>query len=211
LTVRVLLAEDTELHATGVRAALEEEASNQVVAVAPSVELAEKIIRDEDLDVVIADIRLADGTAFDLMKRFQPLGESPRFLILSAYAHPQYVEAALRLGASGYVRKEAPVSSLLWAVRTVAAGGWAFDQELVQKLAESPQLRLTGRDRQVIAGVLAGRTNDEIGAELGISRKTVEAYVTKLLDRFGLTSRVALSSRATREEWLERATSGDEG
>ena len=94
------------------------------------------------------------------------------------------------------------------AVRSVAGGGWAFDPELVRRATSAKQLGLTERDREVIAGVLAGRSNDEIGADLGISRKTVEAHLSKLFGRFGIGTRVELTGRAVGEEWLVPPTSG---
>lgn len=69
------------------------------------------------------------------------------------------------------------------------------------------QLSLSARDRQITEGILLGRSNDEIGMDLNISRKTVEAHISKLFHRFGMSSRVELAGRAEREQWLARATS----
>lgn len=73
------------------------------------------------------------------------------------------------------------------------------------RTADAKQLSLSDRDRQVVAALLAGRSNDEIGMDLGISRKTVEARISRLFERFGVTSRVDLARRADREQWLELA------
>jgi DNA-binding NarL/FixJ family response regulator len=207
---RVLIVEDAEIVASGLRATIEQDPANEVVAVVPSVELAEEVIRGKPIDVLVTDIRLADGTAFDLLKRLAGRDLQPPTLIVSSYDLPQYVDAALQLGALGYVLKTAPARELLAAVTTVAARGGAYGPGLVTSVTKAKQLGLTPRDRSVVAGILAGRTNDEIGAELGVSRKTVEVHVSNMLERFGLASRVELAQRAEHEQWLASPVSADE-
>ncbi len=200
--IRLLIVEDSEIVATGIRATLAEDPVNEVVAVVPSIAGALATIAASHVDVIVVDVRLEDGTAFDLLKALGERDDAPAALIVSSFDLAQYVEAALHLGASGYILKTAPATELLAAVRSVAAGGWAFDPELVRRSTSAKQLGLSGRDREVIAGVLAGRSNDEIGADLKISRKTVEAHLSKLFLRFGLGSRVELARRAESEQWL---------
>lgn len=207
---RLLIAEDAEIVAAGLRGTLEQDSSNQVIGVVPSVEGALDVISSEPVDVLVADIRLSDGTAFDLLQRLSAMPDldgHPSCLIVSSFDLAQYVEAALHLGASGYILKTAPSKELLAAVRTVATGGWAFDPNLVSSAGHAKQLGLSSRDREIVAGILGGRSNDEIGGDLGISRKTVEAHVSKLFARFGVATRVELARRAEHEQWLEPALS----
>ena len=204
---RVLIVEDAEIVATGVRATIQQDSANDVVAAVPSVALASQVLDEQEVDVVVADIRLQDGTSFDLLRLMAAHGMRSAVLIVSSFDLAQYVEAALHTGASGYILKTAPAKELLMAIRTVAAGGWAFDPALVRRTADAKQLTLSDRDRQVVAAVVAGRSNDEIGLDLGISRKTVEARISRLFERFGVSSRVELVRRAEREQWLEPAVS----
>ena len=203
----LLVVEDTQIVASGIRATLEQDPDNEVSAVATSVAEAEAVLRAAPIDVMVADVRLPDGTVFDLLKRVADLDPLPATLIISSFDLAQYVHAALRMGASGYILKTAPAGELLAAVRAVASGGWAFDPQLVRMTTSAKQLGLSDRDRQIIAAILTGRSNDEIGMDLGISRKTVEAHISKLFMRFGVTTRVELARRAEREQWLEVATS----
>jgi DNA-binding NarL/FixJ family response regulator len=106
--------------------------------------------------------------------------------------------AALRLGASGFVLKTAPIAELVEAIRRAAAGGLAFG---VRPIGLAPIF--TAREREVVALVVEGRSNDEIGVALGITSKTVEAHLRRLFDRLGLQSRTELATRALREGWLE--------
>ncbi|MBA4169638.1 MAG: response regulator transcription factor [Chloroflexi bacterium] len=203
----LLIVEDTEIVASGIRMTIEGAEENHVVAVVPSVVQAEGFLRSRPIDVVVVDVRLEDGTAFDLMRKVADIDPAPAFLIVSSFDLVQYVDAALRLGASGYILKTAPTSELLGAVTTVAAGGWAFDPDLVRKTGAAKQLTLSERDRQVIDRLVAGRSNDEIGTDLNISRKTVEAHLSKLYVKFDASTRVDLVRRAEREQWLESPTS----
>jgi DNA-binding NarL/FixJ family response regulator len=205
---RLLIVEDSEIVASGIRATLAKDPANEIVAAVPSVAAALATIEERQVDVLVVDVRLEDGTAFDLLKALGQRTEAPAALIVSSFDLAQYVEAALHLGASGYILKTAPAAELLAAVRSVAAGGWAFDPDLVRRASSAKQLGLSERDREVIAGVVAGRSNDEIGADLKISRKTVEAHISKLFLRFGVGTRVELAGRAEREQWLVPPTSG---
>jgi DNA-binding NarL/FixJ family response regulator len=204
---RLLIVEDSQLVASGLRSTLEEDPANEIVAAVASVAHAEAAILAGGVDVVVVDVRLTDGTAFDLFRRLGTVEPRPAFLIVSSFDLAQYVEAALRSGASGYLLKTAPTAEILSAVRSVAAGGWAFDPHVVRKANTARQLGLSRRDREIIEGVLTGRSNDEIGMDIGISRKTVEAHVSKLFARFGVSTRVELARRAEREQWLESAVS----
>lgn len=203
---KLLIVEDTEIFATGLRTTLLQDPDNDVAAIVGSVAAALEAIETRPFDVLVVDVRLTDGTAFDLLNHLSSLENPPPSLIVSSFDLAQYVDAALRRGASGYILKTAPTAEILAAVRTVAAGGWAFDPDLVRRASSAKQLGLSPRDRQVIERVLAGRSNDEIGVDLGISRKTVEAHLSKLFVRFGVASRVELVRRAEREQWLEAAT-----
>jgi DNA-binding NarL/FixJ family response regulator len=123
----------------------------------------------------------------------------PGIIVLTAYDYPQYADAALRLGAAGFVLKTAPIPELVDAIRRVASGGLAFS---VRPGGRSIT-RLSPREHDVVRLVAAGRTNDEIGAELGIGAKTVETHLARLFDRLGIASRTELAMRAVREGWLD--------
>ena len=123
----------------------------------------------------------------------------PAVIVLTAYDYPQYAEAALRLGAAGFVLKTAPMAELLDAIRRAAGGGMAFG------VRPRPQDRakLSRRELEVVALVVEGRSNDEVGAALGIGAKTVETHLARLFERFSIASRTELATRALREGWLD--------
>jgi DNA-binding NarL/FixJ family response regulator len=122
----------------------------------------------------------------------------PAVVVLSAYDYPQYADAALRLGAAGFVVKSAPLEELVDAIKRAAAGGMAFG---VRPGRDRP--RVSPRELEVVRLVVDGRSNDEVGAALGIGVKTVETHLRRLFERFEIRSRTELAARALREGWLD--------
>ena len=125
-------------------------------------------------------------------------------IVLTAYDYPQYAEAALSLGAAGFVLKTAPLPELIDAIRRVAAGGLAF----AVRPRTTRRAHLTAREHDVVRLVADGRSNDEIGATLGIGSKTVETHLSRIFERFGVSSRAELAARAVREGWLDVPPAG---
>ena len=117
---------------------------------------------------------------------------------MTAYDYPQYAEAALRLGAAGLVLKTAPMAELVEAIRRAAAGGLSFARR-----PGAGAVHLTERELDVVRLLVEGRSNDEIGAALGIGAKTVETHLGRLFERLGVASRTELATRAVREGWLD--------
>jgi DNA-binding NarL/FixJ family response regulator len=154
-----------------------------------------------DVDVALVDVRLPDGVGTSLIGNADESGR-PAMLMLSSFDHPQYVAAALRLGAHGFLLKTAPLDEIVDAVRRVAAGGTSFTAEQIRE-SRTADVRLTERERSILRLVLESLSNDEIAARLGLSRKTVEANLTRLYDRFDVLSRTELALRAEREGWLD--------
>ena len=125
-------------------------------------------------------------------------------MLLTSFGYPQYVDAAIRNGASGYVLKTAPIGELVDAIRRAAAGGMSFSVRPGNGTDPHP----TARELDVVRLVVEGRSNDEIGAALGIGSKTVETHLHRLYERFGVGSRTELATRALREGWLEVPPAG---
>lgn len=172
----------------------------EVVVRGESVEDARAIIDASDVDVLVLDVRLGSSSGLNAL---QPqTGRRPAVVVLTAYAYPQYAQAALRLGASGFVLKSAPIDDLLAAIRNAAAGGLSFGVKPGEPIA------LSAREFDVVRLVVEGRSNDEIAAQLGIAAKTVETHLRRVFERLGVASRTELATRALREGWLELPVDG---
>jgi DNA-binding NarL/FixJ family response regulator len=200
MTVRVLLIDDHPVVLDGLSIALEAHGL-EIAGRARTLAEARTLVASVEADVALLDLRLPDGSGTDLLSGVEDGHGGPAFIVLSTFQTPQYVAAAVALGASGFVAKTAPTEEIVDAVRVVANGGTAFPREAIRP-ARSRWHPLTRREHDIIAGVLAGRSNDELSADLRIARKTVEAYLTRLYARFGVLSRTELAVLAEREQWL---------
>jgi DNA-binding NarL/FixJ family response regulator len=193
--IRVAIVDDHPVVREGTAALLSTVAGLSIAGTAGSLADAAPLLDPEAVDVLLLDIRLGSESGLELLKTGRRL---PAIVVLTAYDYQQYVAAALRLGASGFVLKTAPIAELIEAIHKVASGGLAFG---VRPTGPAPVF--TARERQVVALVIDGRSNDEIGAALGITCKTVEAHLRRLFERLGLQSRTEMATRALREGWLE--------
>ena len=196
--IRVAIVDDHPVVAEGTAALLRGQPDLDVVALADSLEAARAagLDRAATADVVLLDIRLGSDSG---LRFLTGTDDRPAVLVLTAYDYPQYAEAARRLGAAGLVLKTAPVAELAGAIRVVAAGGTAFAPDV----PATPPVHLTPRERDVLALVVEGHSNDEIGLALGIGSKTVETHVARMFERFGVASRTELATRCVREGWLD--------
>jgi DNA-binding NarL/FixJ family response regulator len=197
--IRLIVVDDHPVVREGTAALLAAQPGIDVVGTADSIDEATTVINRVEADVVLLDIRLGSDSGLRLLGGAGADG-GPAIIVLTAYDYPQYAEAALRLGASGFVLKTAPITELLDAIRRVAAGGLAFT---VRPRARNGIARLSERELDVVRLVVDGHSNDEIGARLGIGPKTVESHLRRLFERFDLASRTELATRALREGWLE--------
>jgi DNA-binding NarL/FixJ family response regulator len=196
--IRVAIVDDHPVVRDGTAALLAAMSGIEIAGTAASVAEAVQLIRATPVEVLLLDIRLGADSGLRLLQEDLAGAPSiPAIVVLSAYDYPQYAEAALRLGAAGFVLKTAPISDLVDAIRRAAAGGLAF-------AVRPPGVgRLTERELDVVRLLVEGRSNDEIGARLGIGGKTVETHLGRLYARFGIASRTELATRAVREGWLE--------
>lgn len=199
--IRVAVVDDHPVLREGIASLLAGQPDLQVVARGESVADARTILATAEVDVLVLDVRL--GSTSGLNALHPTLQRRPAVVVLTAYDYPQYAQAALRLGASGFVLKNAPIDQLLAAIRSAATGGLSFGVRPAQPLT------LTARELDVVRLVVEGRSNDEIGTDLGIAPKTVETHLRRIFERVGVASRTELATRALREGWLELPTHDD--
>jgi DNA-binding NarL/FixJ family response regulator len=201
MTVRIGIVDDHPVVVGGLAAALDAVEGLEVVARAGTIRDAEGLLARDGLDVILMDVRLPDGNGLELLERTGGT-RTAAVIVLSSFEATQYVAAAVRFGAQGFLVKTAPLDEVVDAVRRVAAGGSAFSAGQLREGIKGP-VQLRPRERDVLRRVLAGQSNDEIAAGLQTSRKTVEKNLSQLFQRFGVASRLELGLRAEREAWLE--------
>jgi DNA-binding NarL/FixJ family response regulator len=193
--IRVAVVDDHPLVREGTAAIVARADDMEIAGIAGSLDELRPML-DGSVDVLLLDLRLGQASGFDLLRAEEGVA-LPAVVVLTSYDYPQYADAALRLGASGFVVKTAPTAELLDAIRRAAAGGLAFG------VRPGGGVALSAREREVVRLVVDGASNDEIGARLGISARTVESHLRRLFERLGVASRTELAARALREGWLE--------
>jgi len=150
-----------------------------------------------DLDALLLDLKLPGADGMEAITAFSRLRPEMPIIILSSSEEPADVRRALDAGALGYVPKSASPETLVSAVSLVLAGG-VYVPTLMVNAAEAqptPQ-NLTPRQAEVLAAVVAGHSNKEIGRRFGLSEKTVKVHVTAIFRALGVTSRTQAAAAA---------------
>ena len=202
--IRVAIVDDHPALREGTATLLAREPDIEVIATLGTLaEIRALVGGAEPPDVIVQDIRLGEESGLRMLAgdgAGDPPSIRPRpaIILWTAYDYPQYAAFAYRSGAAGFVVKTAPTAELIEAIRRVAAGGLHFSSR-----PDLGTLALSGRERDVLERVVEGRSNDEIGGDLGITTRTVEAHLTRLYERFDVRSRTELAMRAVREGWLD--------
>lgn len=199
MTIRLAIVDDHPMVTGGLKAALATIDGLEVVAHGGTVVEARDLLCRDDLDVVLLDVRLQDGNSIQALAE-RGGRERPAVLVISSFETRQYVAAAARYGAAGFLLKTVPLPALVDGIRTVADGGSVFTREQLQK----GMVTLSPRERQIVRLTMDGLGNKEIATHIGASPKTVESHLTAIFDRFGITGgRIELSFRAAEEGWLD--------
>lgn len=191
MTIRLLLVDDHEVVRAGLRALLGEVDGLEVAGEAGSV--AEAVAQAERLrpDVVLMDLRLPDGSGVDACREILSATAGVRVLFLTSHSDEQAVLSTVFAGASGYLLKDIGHRALVDAIREAAAGRPVLDATLSRPVAQRMKSTdaLSAQERRVLALVVEGRTNKEIGAALGLSDKTVKNYLSNAFQKLQVTRR----------------------
>ena len=201
--IRVGIADDQELLREGLALILDAQPDLTVVGHACDGAEAIRLARTEHPDVMVMDIRMPGLTGVDATRRITAEGLDTKVLVLTMFDLDEYVFAALRAGASGFLLKDSPRASIIAAVRSVHSGDVLLAPEVTRRLVERftdvapthghPALDgITDRERQVLVQIARGMSNPEIGARLGIGEATVKTHVARLLSKLGQRDRVQL-------------------
>ncbi len=202
--IRVLIADDHALVREGLRYVLDADPNIEVVAEASNGRAAVELAVLHRPDVVVLDITMPEETGLKAAERLRDLLPSAKILLLSMHDQGEYVREGMRIGTNGYLLKDSAGEELRAAIRAVQAGGTFFSPAVVRRLTSveptpdaeptAQQLELlTPRERDVLAGVARGLTNKAIAAELGISRRTVEAHRESLMRKLSIHSVAGLT------------------
>jgi DNA-binding NarL/FixJ family response regulator len=205
-TIRVVLADDQALVRAGFHALLDAQDDIEVVGEAADGEDAVAVTGRERPDVVLMDIRMpgTDGLAATRAIGADPALDAVKVVILTTFELDEYVFEALRTGASGFLVKDTEPTELLRAVRAVAAGDALLSPSVTRRLIEAYAQTTTGaqavvdldlltnREREIMALVATGLSNDEIADRLFVSTATAKTHVNRAMTKLGARDRAQL-------------------
>ncbi|HUG56220.1 MAG TPA: response regulator transcription factor [Candidatus Limnocylindrales bacterium] len=196
---RVLLVDDHEVVREGLRTLIARQADMTVVGEAGTVAEAVESAAKAKPDVVIMDVRLPDGSGVEACRTIREARPETGVIMLTSYADDEALFASIVAGAAGYLLKQTRGQAVVDAIAAVAKGRSLLDPDVTGKVLErvrrgrpeeDPGLAsLTEQERKVLEQLAEGRTNREIGELLFLSEKTVKNYVSRILDKLGISRR----------------------
>ncbi|MCX4821163.1 response regulator transcription factor [Streptomyces sp. NBC_01142] len=204
MTIRVVLADDQPLVRSGLRVLMAGTHDIHVAGEAATGTEALQLVGDVQPDVVVMDIRMPGMDGIEATRMITADSTTTRVLILTTFEDDDYVYAALRSGASGFLVKNMDLDDILTAIRVVAAGDALIAPSVTRRLIEefaarpepTPRPRpvegITEREREVLTLIGRGMSNSEIAARLCISVATAKAHVARLLSKLNARDRVHL-------------------
>ncbi len=210
MTVRVVLADDQVLIRTGLRVLIHDAPDLEVVGEAGTGLEAVEVARELRPDVVVMDIRMPGLDGIEATARITRQSAATRVAVLTTFPEDEYIYAALRAGASGFLVKDMALEDILNGIRVIAAGDALIAPSVTGRLirefvdrgearaapaapvAPVADLNVTEREREVLILVGQGRSNSEIAEQLYISVATAKAHVGRLLTKLAARDRVQL-------------------
>jgi DNA-binding NarL/FixJ family response regulator len=206
--IRVLIADDHEVVRCGLKTLIAG-SEIKVVGEVSSGSEAVKFALENEVDVVLLDIRMPDGDGLTALGRIKLDKPDLPVLILSTFDNPTYVARAVALGASGYLLKGCTRDELIKGIESAAAGESAWTREELRRvtgalatprLSADVEVPLTQRESEVLKQLAYGLTNKEIANTLHISYETVKEHVQHILRKIGVSDRTQAAVWAVRKE-----------
>jgi DNA-binding NarL/FixJ family response regulator len=202
LPIRVLIADDQALVRSGFRLIVETRPDLEVVGEAEDGEEAVRLTLELEPDVILMDVRMPGVDGIEATRRIVAAGSAARILVLTTFDLDEYVYAAVRAGASGFLLKDVRPGDLVEAIRLVANGsallGPGVTRRLLERFADEDAsgdaaaavARLTEREREILRLLASGLSNAELAEQLVLSETTVKTHVSSVLRKLGVRDRV---------------------
>jgi DNA-binding NarL/FixJ family response regulator len=207
---RIYLVDDQLLLRDGLHALLES-AGHHVVGASCDPTQAVVESQQQQAQVMLLDLGLGERSGFEVLQELKRRDSPVKALVVTMSALPRHVAESVRLGAVGYVLKDAGAAELLQAIDSVASGRRYFGpqvadlalQALTEETPADPFAILSPRERQIVTMVVNGLSSSAIGGQLHLSPKTVDTYRSRIMAKLGVTGVTSLVRLAVREGLVE--------
>ena len=204
---RTIIADDHELSRAGLRNMLQDERTLTIVGEATNGREAVALCQELSPDLALLDVRMPEMDGLAAARAIRQSCPQTRVLIVTTHENPDYLMAALKAGAAGYVLKDVTRQDLLITIRRVLRGESVLSGEIaaraLQRLAAqrassdgAPPERLTPREHEVLGQIVEGRTNRQIAQKLSLSVGTVKIHVEHIIAKLGVADRTQAAVRA---------------
>jgi DNA-binding NarL/FixJ family response regulator len=197
--IRVMLVDDHEVVREGLRTLLSRNKGMTVAAEASTMAEAIEAAARAKPDVIVMDVRLPDGSGVEACRTIREVRPETKVIMLTSYADDEALFASIVAGAAGYLLKQTRGQAVIEAITAVAQGRSLLDPDVTGKVLERVRrggddedpafASLTEQERKVLEHLAEGRTNREIGEAMFLAEKTIKNYVSRILDKLGLSRR----------------------
>lgn len=195
--LRILLVDDHKVVREGFAVLMGLEHDLHVIGQAGTCAEARMFAARNDLDVVVLDLSLADGSGLDCIADFAAQPHPIAVLVLSSFGSDDTVFRALQAGAKGYVLKSCDANEIFAAVRAVARGdAWISPAPLAVMAFQANKASLTDRERSVLRLVAAGHSNEDVAAALELTQNTVKTHIYNIMRKLSAKNRTEAVARA---------------
>jgi DNA-binding NarL/FixJ family response regulator len=204
--IRLLIADDHDVVRSGLKSMLGG-TDIKVVGEATTGQAAVKYVLENEVDVVLLDVRMPDGDGLNALGRIKLDKPNQPILIFSYVDNPAYLARAVALGANGYLLKDCTRDELIGAIKIAATGENTWTRDGLRRITgalATPRLQadvevpLTEREGQVLRRMVEGLTNKQIAEAMGISYETVKEHVQHVLGKIGVSDRTQAAVWAVR-------------
>jgi DNA-binding NarL/FixJ family response regulator len=201
----VMVVDDHPLMRLGIASMINAQPDMRAVAQAGSGGEAVEMYARTRPEIVLVDLKLPGMSGVEVIRAIRQRNPNVKFVVLTTYDGDEDIHQALEAGAGGYVIKGMPAEILLDALRRVQAGNRYLPRPVEKILqARVPDSELSPREREVLDLIVAGKSNKEIAAELGISRATVKFHVSVIFSRMGVEDRTQAAVAALQRGLVRR-------
>jgi len=195
MNCRIIVADDHEVVRMGVKFALAEQESVEVVAEASSYGELMQLLASDQFDCLILDLNLGDSNGFGPLREIKTKYEQMFIVVLSSHPNDPYALMSIQAGAHGYLNKGIMMNRLVYAIDEIRHGNIFIEETYRETLPygtsmtysiDSPLATLSDRELEVCQHLVAGLTQKEISQKLSLSPKTISTYKTRILDKLSL-------------------------